>query len=88
MTYPRIRLSIRIFAPLLPTALAVLLVLAGFMIDHPGVLAAAETAKSAPGAPAAPETAPPAAPVAPATPQVAPAAPAARRRLPAPPLLR
>ena len=76
MTYPRVRLSIRIFTALLPTALAVALVLAGFMIDRPGALAAAETAKSEPGAAAAPETAPPAAPVAPATPQVAPAAPA------------
>ena len=66
MTSPRVRLSIRIFAPLLPTALAVALVLAGFMIDRPGDLAAAETAKSEPGAPAAPETAPP---VAPATPR-------------------
>ena len=59
MTSPRVRWSIRIFAPLLPTALAVALVLAGFMIDRPGDLAAAETAKSEPGAPAAPETAPP-----------------------------
>lgn len=76
MTSPRLRLFNRIFAPLLPTALAVLLVLAGFMIDRPGALAADETAKSAPGAPAAPETAPPAPPVAPAPPQVAPGAPA------------
>jgi hypothetical protein len=45
------------------------------MIDRPGDLAAAETAKSEPGAPAAPETTPPAAPVAPATPQAAPPAP-------------
>ena len=72
MTYPHVRLSIRIFAPLLPTALAVLLVLAGFMIDRPGDLAAAETAKTEPGTPTATETAPP---VAPATPQVAPATP-------------
>ena len=57
MTYPRVRLSIRIFAPLLPTALALALVLAGFMIGWPGDLAAAETAKSEPGAVAAPETA-------------------------------
>jgi hypothetical protein len=76
VTFPRIPWSIRIFAPLLPTALVVALVLAGLMIDRPGDLAAAETAKSEPGAPAAPETAPPAAPVAPATPPVAaPAAP-------------
>ena len=88
MTSPRVRWSIRIFAPLLPTALAVALVLAGFMIDRPGDLAAAETAKSEPGAPAAPETAPPAAPVAPATPQVAPASPgypAGGSRAPPPP---
>jgi hypothetical protein len=76
VTSPRLRLSNRIFAPLLPTALAVALVLAGFMIDRTGALAAPETAKSAPGAPAAPETAPPVPPVAPATPQAAPAAPA------------
>jgi hypothetical protein len=74
VTSPRVRWSIRIFAPLLPIALAVALVLTGFMIDRPGDLAAAETAKSEAGAPAAP---PPAAPVAPATPQVAPPAPAA-----------
>ena len=84
MTYPRVRWSIRIFAPLLPTALAVVLVLAGFMIDRPGDLAAAETAKSEPGAPAAPETAA-RGPVAPATPQVAPPAPATPPQLPAPP---
>ena len=86
MTSPRVRWSNRIFAPLLPTALAVAFVLAGFMIDWPGALASAETAKSESGAPVAPETAPPAAPVAPATPQAAPAAPttppeAPRRRL-------
>ena len=75
MTSPRVRWSFRIFAPLLPTALAVALVLAGFMIDRTGALAAAETAKSEPGASATPETAPPVAPVAPATPQVAPPAP-------------
>ena len=77
MTSPRVRWSIRIFAPLLPTALAVALVLTGFMIDRPGDLAAAETAKSEAGALMAQATAPPAAPVAPATPQVAPPAPAA-----------
>jgi hypothetical protein len=76
VTFPLVPWSTRIFAPLLPTALAVLLVLAGFMIDRPGVLAAAETAKSEPGAPGAPETAPPGPAVIPATPQVAPAAPA------------
>jgi hypothetical protein len=82
VTSPRFRLSNRIFAPLLPTALAVALVLTGFMIDRPGAMAAAETAKSAPGAPAAPETAPPGPPVAPATPQVAPAAPASQPEAP------
>jgi 2-hydroxychromene-2-carboxylate isomerase len=81
VTSPRLRLSNRIFAPLLPTALAVALVLAGFMIDRPGALAAAETAKSEPGAPAppgAPTTLPlaaPAAPAAPETPATPPAAP-------------
>ena len=77
MTSPRVRRSIRIFAPLLPAALAVALVLTGLMIDRPGDLAAAETAKSEAGALMAQATAPPAAPVAPATPQVAPPAPAA-----------
>jgi hypothetical protein len=52
----------------------VLLVLAGFTIDRPGELAAAETAKSAPSAPAAPETAPPGPSVVPATPAPAPVA--------------
>jgi hypothetical protein len=47
------------------------------MIERPGELAAAETAKSEVGALMAQATAPPAAPVAPATPQVAPPAPAA-----------
>ena len=59
MTYPRVRLFNRIFAPLLPTALVLGLVLAGTMIDRPGALAAAETAKSQPGVPATTETAPP-----------------------------
>jgi len=62
---------------LLPTALALLLVLSGLVIDRTGALAAPETAKSAPGAAAAPETAPPATPVAPAAPQAAPATPQA-----------
>ena len=75
MTYPHVRWSTRIFAHLLPTALALVLVLAGFMIVWPGNLGAVETAKSDPGAPAAPQTAPPGAPVAPAPPQAAPAAP-------------
>jgi len=76
VTSPYFRWFTRIFAPLLPTILAVLLVLAGFMIDRPGDLAAAETAKSEPAIPAAAEPAPPAAPVAPVTPQVAPPSPA------------
>ncbi|MDO9533323.1 MAG: hypothetical protein Q7O12_14510 [Deltaproteobacteria bacterium] len=76
MTFPRVPWSTRIFAPLLPTALAVALVLAGFVIDRPGALAAAETAKSQPSAPAAPESAPPGPSVAPATPPAAPATPA------------
>jgi hypothetical protein len=75
VTFPLVQWFSRIFAPLLPTALVLGLVLAGFVIDRPSDLAAAETAKSEPGAPAAPETAPPAAPVAPATPPAAPAAP-------------
>jgi 2-hydroxychromene-2-carboxylate isomerase len=70
---------------LLPTALVLGLVLAGFMIDRPGDLAAAETAKSEPGAPGAAETAPPAAPVAPATPQAAPATPPAAPSAATPP---
>ena len=57
----RVRLSSRLFVPLLATALAVLLVLAGFTIDRPGNLEAAETAPAGPvTAPAAPAT--PAAP--------------------------
>ena len=62
----RVRLSIRLFVPLLATALAVLLVLAGFTIDRPGNLEAAETAPNgpvtAPAAPAAPSPAPAVAP--------------------------
>ena len=77
MTSPRVQWFNRIFAPLLPTALVLGLVLAGTMIDRPGPLAAAETAKSQPGGPAGPETAPPAAPVAPAAPSAAPEAPSA-----------
>ena len=44
----RVRLSSRIFVPLLATALAVLLILAGFTIDRPGNLEAAETAPDGP----------------------------------------
>jgi hypothetical protein len=67
VTYPRVRLSIRICAPLLLTALAVAFVLAGFMNDGPGDLEAAETAQTEPAAPGAP--------VAPAIPPVAPGDP-------------
>ena len=70
VTYPRVRLSIRICAPLLLTALAVAFVLAGFMNDGPGDLEAAETAQNEPAAPGAP-----AAPVAPAIPPLAPGDP-------------
>ena len=79
MTYPCFRWSIRLFAPLLLTALAVLFGLAGFTNAGPGDLAAAETAQNEPAAPAAPAT-PPAAPgaavqpEAPATPPQAPSA--------------
>jgi hypothetical protein len=69
VTYPRVRLSIRICAPLLLTALAVAFVLAGFMNDGPGDLEAAETAQNEPATPGAP-----AAPVAPAIPPLAPGA--------------
>ena len=76
MTYPRVRLSIRICVPLLLTALAVAFVLAGFMNGGLGDLEAAETAQNEPAAPAAPATPPqgPAAtqPEAPATPPQAP----------------
>ena len=76
MTYPCFRLSIRIFAPLLATALAVALVLAGFTNDRPGDLEAAETA---PDEPAAPRPRQPRRPPPPPLP-AAPAAPAARAR--------
>jgi hypothetical protein len=69
VTYPRVRLSIRICAPLLLTALAVAFVLAGFMNDGPGDLEAAETAQNEPATPGAP-----AAPVAPAIPPLGPGA--------------
>jgi 2-hydroxychromene-2-carboxylate isomerase len=74
--YLRVRLFIRIFVPWLATALLVLLVPAGFTLERPGSLAAAETAPkgpaAAPASPAAPAPAPAAPPSAPA---VAPAAP-------------
>jgi hypothetical protein len=86
VTYPRMRFSIRIFAPLLLTALVVAFVLSGFTNNGPGGLEAAETAKSEPGVPATPavpvtpapipEAAkPPAAPAVPATPPAATAVP-------------
>ncbi|HLD47389.1 MAG TPA: hypothetical protein VJA64_06155, partial [Desulfobaccales bacterium] len=65
MTSPRVQWFNRIFAPLLPAALVLGLVVAGTLIDRPGPLAAAETSKNQPGAPAAPETVPPVAPVPP-----------------------
>jgi len=68
----RVRLSSRLFFPLLATALAVLLILAGFTIDRPGNLGAAEaapagpvTAPAAPATTAAPSQAPAVAPAAP-----------------------
>jgi hypothetical protein len=70
-------LSIRIFVPLLATALAVLLALAGCTNVGPSDLAAAETAQQEPAAPAAPATPPPAAPVAPAAPAAPETPPAA-----------
>ena len=76
-----VRLSSRLFVPLLATALAVLLILAGFAIDRPGNLEAAETVPAgpvtAPAAPATPAAPPPAPAVAPATPATPPAAPVA-----------
>ena len=73
MTYPYFRLSTRMFAPLLATALALALALAGFTSGWPRDLEAAETASPEPAAPAAQATPPPAAPATPA----APAGPAA-----------
>jgi hypothetical protein len=86
VTHPRVRWFIRMATPLLPTALVLGLILAGFMIDRPGDLAAAETAKSEPGAPAAPVTAPPAAPVAQAAPPESPGAAAPPAAPATPPL--
>jgi len=80
VTYPCCRLSIRIFVPLLATALAVLLVLAGCINVGPSDLAAAETAQQEPAAPAAPATPPLAAPAAPAAPEPPPAAPATTKK--------
>jgi hypothetical protein len=64
------------FAPLLATALALALALAGFTSDWPRDLEAAETAPHEPAAPAAQATPPPAAPATPAAP-AGPAAPLA-----------
>ncbi len=73
----RVRLSPRLFVPLLATALAVLLILAGFTINRPGNLEAAETvpngpvtAPAAPATPAAPAPAPAVAPDSPGNPAV------------------
>ena len=77
MTYPHFQLSIRKFAPLLATALAMLLILAGFTYAGPSNLAAAETAQPEPAAPAAPATPPLAAP---AVPETQPAAPAKTKK--------
>ena len=68
MTYPYFRLSTRMFAPLLATALALALALAGFTSGWPRDLEAAETASPEPAAPAAQATPPPAAPATPAAP--------------------
>ena len=76
MTYPCCRFYIRIFAPLLATVLAVLVVRAGFTNDKFSEVEAAPTAQNAPAAPAAS-----AIPVTPATPLAAipPPAPAAAK---------
>ena len=68
MTYPYFRLSTRMFAPLLATALALALALAGFTSGWPRDLEAAETASPEPAAPAAQATPPPVAPATPAAP--------------------
>ena len=85
MTYPCLRLSTRIFAPLLATALALAVVLAGMTTCGPRTLEAAEPAPPETAAPAAQATAgrpgSPATPAAPAL--VAPAAPSGPPR-PAP----
>jgi len=76
VTYPCCRFYIRIFAPLLATVLAVLVVRAGFTNDKFSEVEAAPTAQNAPAAPAAS-----AIPVTPATPLAAipPPAPAAAK---------
>ncbi len=81
----RVRLSARIFVPLLATALAVLfLILAGLTMDRPGNLEAAETTTTGPATPAAPPVKAPEAPgPPPSAPVVAPAAPAAPAPAPA-----
>jgi len=68
VTYPYFRLSTRMFAPLLATALALALALAGFTSGWPRDLEAAETASPEPAAPAAQATPPPVAPATPAAP--------------------
>jgi hypothetical protein len=87
VTYPHVKLSIRIFAPLLLTVLAAAFGLAGFPNHGPGHLEAAETTQNEPAAPATSPTPPLAAPAAPATsaaPETtAPAAPAAAPATPA-----
>ena len=80
MTYPSCRLSIRIFVPLLATALALGLALAGCTNVGPSDLAAAETAQPEPAAPATPATPPIAAPAAPADSASPPAAPAKTKK--------
>jgi len=74
VTYPLFQLSIRKFVLLLATALAVLLILAGFANAGPSNPAATETAQSEPAAPTAPATPPIAAPEAPAAPGTPPLA--------------
>ncbi len=69
MTYPCFQLSIRIFAPLLTTALISALSLAGCTNDRPSDVEAAQTAQSEPATAAAPV-----APAAPANPAITPAA--------------
>jgi hypothetical protein len=93
VTYPRVPLSIRKYAPLPVIALAAAFVLAGFFTAGAGSLAAAENSPAAPAAPATPATtpaaptgpgavAPPAAPAGPpvAAPATPPAAPAKTKK--------
>lgn len=95
MTFPSFRLFIRLFASLLPAALALALTLAGTTSYGPNNVEAAQTAQSEAAAPAAPlapagptaqpEAAAPVAPappplVAPAVPETQPAAPAKTKK--------